>query len=101
MAEQNQSNIKTEDLILSKGRREALENLVIRPNIVGKRTLGNLELHHNGLRFSTNKGHRIDIVYSNVRHAFYQPCWNDEQVVILHFHLKQPILVGTKKVIDL
>lgn len=28
-----------------KGKKEVLENLVIRPNIVGKKTMGNLEIH--------------------------------------------------------
>ena len=35
----------TEDLITIKGKKEILENLVIRPNIVGKKTVGNLEIH--------------------------------------------------------
>jgi len=42
-----------EDLITMKGRKEILENLVIRPNIVGKKTVGNLEIHQNGVRFAS------------------------------------------------
>jgi nucleosome binding factor SPN SPT16 subunit len=34
-----------EDLVLIKGKRDSLDNLVIRPNIVGKKTVGNLEVH--------------------------------------------------------
>lgn len=43
MAEGNED--AKEDLILIKTKKEVLENLVIRPNIVGKKTLGNLEIH--------------------------------------------------------
>jgi nucleosome binding factor SPN SPT16 subunit len=77
-----------------------LENLVIRPNIVGKKTLGNLEIHQNGVRFASQKGHSIDIAFSNVKHCFFQPCAEDELIVIIHFHLKNQIMVGQKKVGD-
>ena len=36
---------KNEPLVMIKGKKETLENLVIRPNITGKKTLGNLEIH--------------------------------------------------------
>lgn len=36
---------QVEELITIKGKKEILENLVIRPNIVGKKTVGNLEIH--------------------------------------------------------
>lgn len=65
-----------------------LENLVIRPNIVGKKTVGNLEVHQNGVRFSSQKGHNVDVTFSNIKHAFFQPCAEDELIVIIHFHLK-------------
>ena len=77
-----------------------LDNLVIRPNIVGKKTLGTLELHQNGVRFASQKGHLIDITFSNIKHCFYQPCGDDELIVIIHFNLKTPIMVGSKKVQD-
>jgi len=83
-----------------KGKKEVLENLVIRPNIVGKKTVGNLEIHNNGVRFLSQKGHTVDIPFSNIKHAFFQPCAEDELIVIIHFNLKIPILVGTKKVQD-
>lgn len=60
-----------EELQLIKGRKDQLENLVIRPNIVGKRTLGTLDLHQNGVRYSSTKGHRIDLTFRNVKHAFF------------------------------
>lgn len=42
-----------EELQTIKGKKEVLENLVIRPNIVGKKTVGNLEVHQNGVRFQS------------------------------------------------
>lgn len=73
---------------------------MIKPNIIGKKTTGNLEIHQNGVRFTSQKGHNIDITFSNVKHAFFQPCPDDELTVIIHFNLKTPIMVGTRKVQD-
>jgi len=81
-------------------RKESLDNLVIRPNLVGKKTQGNLEIHQNGVRFLTQKGEKVDICFSNVKHCFFQPCASDELIVLVHFHLITPILLGTKKVSD-
>jgi len=39
-------------------------------------------------------------VFSNVKHLFYQPCAADELIVILHFHLKTPMLIGDKPTND-
>lgn len=94
---QDNQSLPIEDLILTKGKKEVLENLVIRPNIVSKKTIGNLEIHQNGVRFTSQKGHNIDVTFSNIKHAFFQPCADDELIVIIHFNLKTPILVGTKK----
>jgi len=56
------------------GRREALENVVIKPNVEGRKTIGDLELHINGVRYVSTKGFKVDIPFANVKHAFYQPC---------------------------
>ena len=42
-----------DELITVKGKKEVLEGLVIKPNIVGKKTVGNLEIHQNGVRFTS------------------------------------------------
>ena len=42
----------------------------------------------------------MDICFSNIKHCFYQPCASDELIVVLHFHLKVPILLGEKKAKD-
>eukprot|EP00731_Ephydatia_muelleri_P026734 Em0018g834a len=57
---------------------------------------GTLEAHLNGLRYTTLKGDKVDILYKNVKHAFFQPSKN-EMIVLLHFHLKHPLIIGKKK----
>lgn len=45
LAQGQQDAQNVEELVPIKGKKEILENLVIRPNIVGKKTVGNLEIH--------------------------------------------------------
>ena len=97
----NQGVENLEQLVsLKTGRKEVLDGIVIRPNLVGRKTMGTLELHQNGIRFMSTKGQKIDVCFSNMKHVFYQPCASDELIVILHFNLKQPILIGDKPVHD-
>ena len=78
-----------------------LADLTMRPPLAGRKTIGNLDSHTNGLRFSTTKTNDIvDIMYANIQHAFFQPC-QGEIMVIIHFHLKDPIMVGKKKTKDI
>lgn len=44
-------------------------------------------------------GEHLDITYGNIRHAMYQEAEN-ELISLIHFHLKNPIMVGKKKVLD-
>ena len=53
------------------GRKECLENVVIKPNLEGRKTIGNLELHQNGVRYGSTKGYKVDILFSNIKHAFF------------------------------
>lgn len=64
----------------------------------GKRVPGKVEIHQNGIRYQSplNPHHRVDILFSNVRHLFFQPC-EHELIVIIHIHLKDPIIIGNKK----
>ena len=48
----------------------------------------------NGLRFISNKGEILDIMYGNIKHAIYQPC-DKTTMVLVHFHLKVLILHST------
>jgi nucleosome binding factor SPN SPT16 subunit len=90
-------------LKLSKEKRIVLKDVNIRPQIgaTGRsRAVGNFEAHETGFRFSSSKGEHVDVIYSNIKHAIYQPCEND-QLVLIHLNLIDPIIVGKKKTQDL
>jgi nucleosome binding factor SPN SPT16 subunit len=91
--------VKQETIIPLKGKHPVLNDVAIRPNISGKKTSGTLEAHTNGLRFTSTKNDKVDVIYSNIKHAFYQPCDN-ELIVLVHFNLNNPILIGNKKCKD-
>ncbi|KAK4934442.1 FACT complex subunit spt16, partial [Elasticomyces elasticus] len=77
-----------------------LPDVYVRPAQDGKRVPGELEIHQNGLRYvSPMRNDNVDIVFSNVKHLFFQPCVG-ELIVIIHVHLKNPILVGKRKTKD-
>ncbi|ORM40740.1 FACT complex subunit SPT16 [Babesia sp. Xinjiang] len=103
-ADANRVIAEQEKLQLNKmGRRLVLKDLMVRPNVHGaRRIIGFLEAHHNGLRYVVNTRDRVDhvdITYNNIRHAIFQPC-ERELIVLLHFHLKSPIMVGKRKSTD-
>eukprot|EP00775_Hariotina_reticulata_P011875 gene11875-12019_t len=78
-----------------------LPDLWVRPGLGGKgrKMPGSLEAHHNGFRYSNPKGEGLDVMYRNIRYAFFQPAEND-MITILHFHLTNPIMIGNKKTKD-
>ncbi|KAG8901329.1 FACT complex subunit spt16 [Tulasnella sp. 403] len=83
-----------------KGKRPIrLPEVFVRPATDGKRLPGDLEIHQNGLRYVSPLGHKIDLLFSNIKHLFFQPCDN-EMLVIIHMHLKAPIMIGKKKTKD-
>lgn len=86
-------------LVTVAGRRPTLTDLKIRPNTSGRKTTGTLEAHKNGFRFSEKRGDTIDILFTNIKHCFYQPC-DEEMIILIHFHLKHAMVVGKKKVYD-
>lgn len=92
--------VEQDTLILSTGKgNPKLKDLYIRPNIVQKRLSGVLEAHTNGFRYTSIRGDKVDILYNNIKHAFFQPC-DGEMIILLHFHLKHPIMFGKKKQAD-
>ena len=94
--------VDQDNLIEVKNRRpQKLLDVYVRPGLDGKRVTGELEIQQNGLRYQSpvRSDHRIDILFSNIRHLFFQPCDN-ELMVIIHVNLKNPILVGKKKARD-
>lgn len=48
---------------------------------------------------SCGAGSLADILFSNIKHLLFQPCDN-ELIVVLHIHLKSPIMIGKKKAKD-
>ncbi|XGW19884.1 hypothetical protein V3C99_003600 [Haemonchus contortus] len=93
--------VKQDKLILSTSKANPkLKDLFVRPNIIAKRISGSLEAHINGFRYTSLRGDRIDVLYNNIKHAFFQPCDN-EMIILLHFHLKHPVLWGKKKYKDI
>ncbi|CAL1527639.1 unnamed protein product [Lymnaea stagnalis] len=92
--------VKQDTLIINPNRgNPKLKDLYIRPNIVSKRISGTLEAHTNGFRFTSVRGDKVDILYNNIKHAFFQPC-DGEMIILLHFNLRNAILFGKKKHID-
>jgi len=77
-----------------------LTDLEMRPALSGRKSKGNLEAHSNGLRFVVTKsGESVDMMYGNIKHALFQPC-KGEHIIVVHFHLVHPIMVGKKKTQD-
>ncbi|KAM5539042.1 hypothetical protein V8D89_007265 [Ganoderma adspersum] len=93
--------IEQDTLVEVKGRRPTkLPEVFVRPALDGKRLPGEVEIHQNGLRYQSPMGsQKIDILFSNVKHLFFQPC-DHELLVIIHIHLKAPIMIGKKKAHD-
>ncbi|PWN36127.1 putative SPT16-general chromatin factor [Meira miltonrushii] len=93
--------VEQDKIVLNKGRVQTLSDVFPRPALEGKRVPGGLEIHQNGLRFASpiRPDQKIDVLFNNVKHLFYQPCDN-ELIVLIHVHLKAPIMVGKKKTKD-
>ena len=93
--------VEQEKLVRIKNERVSrLSDLSMRPVFGGRKTQGNLEAHTNGLRFISTRGEVVDIMYNNIKYAIFQPC-ESEIMVLIHFHLKNPIMVGKKKHVDI
>lgn len=73
-----------------------MDNFFIWPLISTKKTVGMVEAFANGVWFTPwNGGQAVDINFSNIKHAFFQPC-EDELIVIIHFNLHWPHILNNK-----
>eukprot|EP00981_Chlorochromonas_danica_P000694 scaffold147_cov164-Ochromonas_danica.AAC.11 len=100
-AEQEKDLVVQAKLIKIKDQRvPRLQEVKIRPQLSGKKCTGTLEAHQNGLRFTSSKGEILDIMYANIKHTVFQPC-DRSTLVLVHFHLKDFILVNKKKQKDI
>ncbi|KAK8204948.1 FACT complex subunit-domain-containing protein [Phyllosticta capitalensis] len=92
--------IEQDKLITVKNRKPAILDMIfVRPAMDGKRVPGVVEIQQNGLRYVHGGGQKIDILFSNIKHLFFQPCQH-ELIVIIHVHLKNPIMIGKRKAKD-
>eukprot|EP01018_Ginkgo_biloba_P035545 Gb_23782 [translate_table: standard] len=94
--------VSQEKLQLSKTKPIRLSDLWIRPSFGGRgrKMTGTLEGHWNGFRYSTmRQEERVDIMYRNIKHAFFQPA-EKEMITLIHLHLHNHIMVGNKKTKD-
>lgn len=82
-------------------RMKKLEQVFVRPQPDTKKVGGVLQIHANGLRYqlALRTDQRVDVLFSNIKHLFFQPC-KDELIVVIHCHLKTPIMIGKKKTFD-
>ena len=93
-------DVVEQDKLIEARKPQALNDVFIRPGLEGKRLSGEVHIHQNGLRYLDARGQRVDILFSNIKHLFFQPSTH-ELIVIIHVHLKDPIMAGKRKVKDI
>lgn len=76
-----------------------LDNIFLRPAVESKRIGGSVEIHQNGIRYAHLGGIKYDVLFSNIKHMFFQPS-QQELIVIIHVHLHNPIIIGKRKTKD-
>ncbi|GBF65273.1 FACT complex subunit [Trichophyton mentagrophytes] len=93
--------VEQDKLIEIRNRRPIkLPDVYLRPQLDGKRVPGEVEIHQNGLRYlSPLRSDNVDVLFNNVKHLFFQPCQH-ELTVIIHVHLKTPIMIGKRTTRD-
>ena len=96
------ADVVEQDNLVESKRPIKLADTQLRPAFEGKRSPGDVEIHQNGIRWSSaaRSDHKVDILFSNIKHFFFQPC-DHELVVLVHVHLKSPIMIGKKKAKDI
>jgi len=84
-----------------KGSTKQIKDIDMWPSMGGRRTQGLLSCHTDGMIFRNNKtGEMCEFRYGNIKYAIYQPCEKEDRALI-HFHLKEPILLNKKKCRDI
>ncbi|KAK5709915.1 FACT complex subunit spt16 [Elasticomyces elasticus] len=92
--------VEQEKLVEIRSRRpHRLDNIYVRPALESKRVGGAVEIHQNGLRYHHLGSQKVDLLFSNIKHLFFQPCVG-ELIVIIHVHLINPIMIGKRKTKD-
>ncbi|KAK0073803.1 hypothetical protein PV326_013050 [Microctonus aethiopoides] len=84
----------------SKEKNQKLNKLYFKPNIETESITGDLKARTSSLCYkSPVRGHKIDILYDNIKKAFFQ-LRNNEKIILLHFHLKHAIMFGKTELVD-
>jgi nucleosome binding factor SPN SPT16 subunit len=96
--EMEETTVKQEDLLINKqaGPIAKLRDVVVRPNLSRKKATGIVTAHQNGLRYTGQGGEKLDVIYKNIKQAFFQPAQNSANVM-LHFELHNGIIIDPKK----
>lgn len=73
-----------------------LNDIKMRPAMMGRKTVGTLIGYENGFRF-TNKttNENFDVSLANVKHALLQLC-DQDMIVIIHLALESPVRINNK-----
>ena len=70
-----------------------LKELSLKPSLGGrKRGTGRLETHQNGFKYIDHSRNEIQVLFNNIKNAFFQKSKNTNSVII-HFHLINPIMI--------
>ena len=94
------ADVITQASLIEVNRPRRLDNVFIRPTPDTKRVPGFVSIHQNGIRYqSLTRDQRVDVLFSNIKHLFFQSC-KGELLVIIHAHLRTPIMIGKKKTYD-
>lgn len=94
------ADVVTQASLIEVNRPKRLDNVFVRPTPDTKRFPGFVTIHQNGIRYqSLTRDQRVDVLFSNIKHLFFQSC-KGELLVIIHAHLRTPIMIGKKKTYD-
>ena len=93
-----ESNSKNKLELIKFGEKPMLKNIYIRSDgYSNRRNKGVLEAHVNGFKYIIGRTLEFEILFSNIENGFYYPL-SSELIVLLHFSLKNPIVINNKKV---
>lgn len=82
-----------------------IRDVSMRPSMGSARSrpVWNLEAHQNGFRCGVRGSatEKLEILYSQINVAIFQPCERRSLMVLIHFHLKEPIMVSRRKTFEI
>jgi len=83
----------------------SIRDVSMRPSMGSAKSkpVWNLEAHHNGFRCGVRGSatEKLEVLYSQIKVAIFQPCERRSLTVLIHFHLNEPVMVNRRKTYDL